>query len=73
MPFEISQKEMAVALKWCIFDPMLLKPKCFQRREFFLKHILDLPIWGQICTVSVLQPFPSDFFYTEHPLPNFVK
>ena len=26
--FEKSQKEMAVVLKWCIFDPMLGKPKC---------------------------------------------
>ena len=28
VPFEKSQKEMAVALKQCIFDPMLVKPKC---------------------------------------------
>ena len=27
VPFEKSQKEMAVALKQCIFDPMLVKPK----------------------------------------------
>ena len=28
VPFEKIQKEMAVALKRCIFDPMLVKPKC---------------------------------------------
>ena len=27
-PFEKSQKEMAVALKRGVFDPMLVKPKC---------------------------------------------
>ena len=26
--FEILQFQMAVAQKWCIFDPMLVKPKC---------------------------------------------
>ena len=27
VPFEKSQEEMAVALKQCIFEPMLVKPK----------------------------------------------
>ena len=27
-PFIFCQKEMAVALKRCIFDSMLVKPKC---------------------------------------------
>ena len=35
-----------------------------------LKRILALPTWGQICTVSVLQPFLSDFFQMEHPVKN---
>ena len=28
VPFEKSQKEMAVELKRCIFDQVLVKPKC---------------------------------------------
>ena len=40
-----------------------------------LKHILALPTPGQICTASVLQPFLSDFFQTEHPVlfPHFLE
>ena len=32
-----------------------------------LKCILALPTWGQICTISMLQPFLSDFYQMEHP------
>ena len=82
-PFENSQKEMAVvALKQCIFDSMLVKPKCVSETVVFFqfskiclhfsavciqffkkttasqsKHILALPICGQICPVLVLQSF----------------
>ena len=31
-----------------------------------LKRILAFPTCGQICTVSVLQPFSSDIFQTVH-------
>ena len=38
-----------------------------------LKRILALPTWGQICTVSVLQPFLSDFFQMKHPVFIFLN
>ena len=80
-----SQNEMAVALKHCMFDPMLVKPKCvweavvfsffknlltflsclltiFQNELPTLKRILAWSTYGQICTVSALLPFLSDFF-----------
>ena len=70
--------QMAITLKICISDPMLVKPKCVLEVYIYfdnykqtadknvnkctlLKHILALPIWGQLCTVSVLQPFLSVF------------
>ena len=81
-PFENCQKEMAVALKKCLFDPILVKPKCVWEAVVFSqfskiclhfsavcikffkkttasqsKHILALPICGQICPVLVLQSF----------------
>ena len=34
----IHPKEMAVALKQCIFDPMLVKPKCVWEVADFLKN-----------------------------------
>ena len=45
----------------------------FQKAPTALKNILALIIWGQIGTVSVVQPFRFDFYGTEHPVPNFVK
>ena len=33
-----------------------------------LKHILALSTEGQMCTVSVLQPFAFDNFQSEHPV-----
>ena len=91
VPFTIYPKEMAVALKWCIFDPMLVKPKCVWEVADFLKnckqtaekckqifenwknlphlkHILALPTWGQICTISELQPLISNFFQMVPPV-----
>ena len=44
VPFEKSQKEMAVELKRCIFDRVLVKPKCVweavvfsMSADFFIK------------------------------------
>lgn len=78
---------MAVALKRCLFYPMLEKPNwvwevvvfflnCNQTTEKLLpfKPILALPPLGQICNVSVPQSFLSDFLQTEHHIsifPNF--
>ena len=91
VPFEKWIFQMTVALKRCIFDPMLVKPKCVWKVAVFLKnckqtaekckqifenwkklpplkHILALPTWGQICTVSVLQPFEISIFQMKHPV-----
>ena len=38
VPLTIYPKEMAVALKRCIFDPMLVKPKCVWEVADFLKN-----------------------------------
>ena len=40
----------------------------FSKKVLPLKHILALPTWGQICTVSVLQPFPFDNFLSKNPV-----
>ena len=36
--FEILEFQKAVALKWCIFDPGLVKPKCVWEVEVYLKN-----------------------------------
>ena len=53
------QKEMAVARKQCIFDPMLVKPKCVREA---------LATKCQIFTVSKLQPFTFVIFQMCHAL-----
>ena len=40
----------------------------FSKRLPPLKRILVLQTWSQICNVSVLQSFLSDFFQMEHPV-----
>ena len=71
---------MAVELKRCIFDFMLVKPKCvleavvfinfqmfFLKKQPPLKRILVLPSKGQKCTFLVLHPFTFDNCQSEHP------
>ena len=43
------QNEMAVDLNWCIFDPMLVKPKCIERQYFqFLKFVYSFQLFVYI-------------------------
>ena len=66
IPFTIYPKEVAVALKWSIFDPMLVKPKCIWEAVVFWKIVnkrnLALPRWGQICVFQCYSNFFRIFF-----------
>ena len=63
---------MAVVLKWCIFDAMLVIFQLFVHNFLKdlppLKRILALPTCSELRTVTVLQQFLSDFFQMEHPV-----
>ena len=57
---------------WTIENEQLknvIKLSKIEKKEVLpLKCILALPTWGQICTVSVLQPFTFDNFQSEQPV-----
>ena len=65
-------KIMEAWMKWMsfmVFLYCLYANSCFCRKKcIFLKHILALPMLGQICTVSKLQPFTFDTFDLGHPV-----
>ena len=74
---------MAITLKICIFDTLLVMPNCvfqlfvynlqlfennFQNELTPPKHILALPTWGQKCIFTELQPFEIANFDLGHPV-----
>ena len=69
--------QMASTLKICIFDSMMVKPKCVCIFQLFVykiqnkpkspKHILALSTWSQKCIFSELWPFKSANFDLSHP------
>ena len=59
VPLEKSQKEMAVAQKLGIFDPMIIKPKCF-----FVK--LKSSQFSYLFTI-----FSVSIFYSTFPIANY--
>ena len=64
-----------MCVRGCSFSSQIINKqlknlnKIFEHKKLLpLKRILVLPTWIQIHTVSVMQPFISDFFQMEHPV-----
>ena len=69
---ELYLKTMEDDEKWCHFSFIYFKcPKnqlILKKKLPPLKHILALPIWGQICTNVELDPFEITNFDLGHPV-----
>ena len=56
------------AFKIFVYIFQLYVSHCSEKKLPLIKNILVLPTWGQIYTVSVLQPILSAFFLMKHPV-----